>query len=253
MKNGSSLEPPNKVLVVAHRGASAYKYENTIESFEEAIAQKADMVEFDLRLTSDSKIILHHDPYILSIKGKKALIAKTSFHDLQTMAKDTGFELATFEDVLDHFGHRIKMNIEIKMNGFEETVLAQLRKYKIDNDPVISSFKKSVVNKFRQLDKNIKLGYIMGRSPANLLNIKRNPALRKFINEKIITSVHLHKDIARKSNIKKLTAEGLSVYIWTVDDEDDYMKFINYGVAGIITNKPDRLREIVEKRGAANH
>ena len=86
MLNESSNIHQDKVLVVAHRGASAYKPENSMEAIEEAISQKADMVEFDLRITSDNKIILFHDPCILTSSGKKVIIAKTCFDDLQNIA-----------------------------------------------------------------------------------------------------------------------------------------------------------------------
>jgi len=241
----------NKIMVVAHRGASAYKCENTIEAIEEAVTQKADMVEFDLRQTSDNKIILFHYPFILASNGKKIIISRTCFTDLQNSARETGHDLASFDEVLYLFKDRIRFNIEIKMSGFEETVLAMLRKYNIDNDPVISSFKKEVINNIRQLDKNIRLGYILGRSPANLLDIINKPSLMSYLDKNIITSVHLHKDIAGESIIKKLTVEGVSVYIWTVDNKDDYLKFIDYGVTGIITDTPDKLREMVDKQIAA--
>ena len=49
------------MLNIAHRGASAYKPENTLASFQKAIDLNADMVEFDIRLSKDKKIVVIHD------------------------------------------------------------------------------------------------------------------------------------------------------------------------------------------------
>ena len=50
-------------LVVAHRGASVGRRENTVEAFEEAAAQGADWVEMDVRLSADGVLVVHHDAH----------------------------------------------------------------------------------------------------------------------------------------------------------------------------------------------
>ena len=48
-------------LIIAHRGASAYEIENTLQSFQKAIELKADMIELDIRKTKDNILIAFHD------------------------------------------------------------------------------------------------------------------------------------------------------------------------------------------------
>ena len=56
-----------KQIIEAHRGASGYCYQNTIESFDKALELKADAIELDIRRTKDKKIIVVHDPTYMNI------------------------------------------------------------------------------------------------------------------------------------------------------------------------------------------
>ena len=48
-------------LIMAHRGASTEAYENSMEAFQLAVDQKADMIELDVHLTKDNQLLVHHD------------------------------------------------------------------------------------------------------------------------------------------------------------------------------------------------
>ena len=63
-------------LIIAHRGASKEAFENSFESFQLAIEQKADMIELDTHLTNDGYFIVHHDADI-KYKNKSYVISKT--------------------------------------------------------------------------------------------------------------------------------------------------------------------------------
>lgn len=57
------------ILVIAHRGASAHLPDNTIDSFDQALVEKADMIEMDVRQTADGYLVMYHDRYIPSTGG----------------------------------------------------------------------------------------------------------------------------------------------------------------------------------------
>lgn len=228
---------------IAHRGASAYAKENTLSAIEEAIKRKADMVEFDLRQTADNVIVLYHDPYIDSKEGKRLFIDSLSYSKLCELTKENGFDIATLPEVLRLFGSRIRLNLEIKTEGFEKEVLELLKKYPPLHEPVISSFKISVIKKNRILNKKVKLGVILGCYRLKLINLLMQYYIFNFVKKYNVSSIHLNSKIARKRLIEKFNHIGVSVYIWTINDIDKFKQFIKAGVQGIITDKPDLLND----------
>src|SRR5947208_10876075 len=58
---GSSSDERHAPLVIAHRGATQRAPENSLDAFEAAISARADMVELDVRLTADARLVVHHD------------------------------------------------------------------------------------------------------------------------------------------------------------------------------------------------
>ena len=117
------------VLNIAHRGASGYVRENTAEAIEKAIELGADMVEFDLRRTSDGIIVLWHDRSIPDSRGVRIPLSSISYEDLCQYANGFGFMPARFDRILMDFGSRIAFDIEIKVGGFEREIMDLLKKY----------------------------------------------------------------------------------------------------------------------------
>ena len=68
-KNPQKFYPNNRPLIFGHRGSPTYITENTIASFEKAIEQGVDGLEFDVRLSKDKKIIIFHDATLQRLAG----------------------------------------------------------------------------------------------------------------------------------------------------------------------------------------
>lgn len=232
-----------QVLNIAHRGASAYEYENTIESIEKAIELGADMVEFDLRRTADGIIILWHDPKIPDRSGKLSPISKTSIEELHLFASDHNFRPARFEDVLKRFGTRVSFDIEIKEKGFEMEVVNLLNRFPPAFEPTISSFHAKILHRFKQIDGAIKTSLIL-KSRLFKTAILGKLLLKHYILKSGAESFKLELNIANKQNISEIIKSGKSVHVWTVNNKEEMRKMIEAGVDGIITDKPDILNEI---------
>lgn len=231
-------------LNIGHRGACAYAPENTAASIEEAISRSADMVEFDLRQTADGVIVLFHDRTVATRSGRPVPVSRISFSDLSDIARAAGYRLSTFEEILQGFGPRIPLDIEIKIRGFEEKIIHLLKKYPPAFEPVISSFVPGVIERIKRLDPSIKTGLVLGYSKIPQLNIFARPVVSRLISKTGVDSVHLHRSLASKHILQKLFALGARVYIWTVNDPDEMVRLLKTGVDGIVTDTPDVLYEI---------
>ncbi len=233
-----------QVLNIAHRGASAYAYENTIESIEKAIELGADMVEFDLRRTADGVIVLWHDPKVRNRSGKWRPISKTSFDELHLFASNHNFIPARFEDVLRTFGTRIQFDIEIKKEGFELEVVNLLNRFPPIFEPVISSFHVKILRRFNQIDNSIQTSLIINNRIFKTV-ILGKLLLKQYILKSGADPIKLEFVIANKQNISEIIQAEKSVYVWTVNSKEDMRRMIEAGVDGIITDKPDILNEIL--------
>lgn len=230
-----------KILNIAHRGASAYAHENTVESVEKAIELGADMVEFDLRRTTDGAIVLWHDERVLNQNGESVPVSNISVNDLELIAKGNGFELARFDEVLKEFGSRIAFDIEIKTGGFEKEVVYLLKKFTPVFPPVLSSFKPGVIRKIKRLDCSLKTALVVGNNRIYKSRYFGRAMIRRLALKSKADSVHLNINVVSASIINELTDLGFDLYIWTVNDRKVMESLINLGVAGIITDKPDLL------------
>lgn len=235
---------PIGFLNIGHRGACAYAPENTAASIEEAISRNADMVEFDLRQTLDDVIVLFHDRTVVTRSGKRIPVSRVSYSELYDIADAAGYRLSTFEDILQEFGSRIPLDIEIKVRDFEEKVIQLLKKYPPAFEPVISSFVPGVIERIKKLDPSIKTGLVLGYSRVPYLNILARPAVSRLISRVEVDSVHLHRSLFSKHILKKLFAMGARVYVWTVNKPDEMVRLLKAGVDGIITDRPDVLYDI---------
>ena len=233
-----------KFLNVGHRGAAAYAPENTVASFEEAIARHADMVEFDIRRTRDGVIVLFHDDSIVTPKGERKPISKVTSEELSQLARVNGYELAAFEEVLKRFGSRIPLNIEIKDGGFEREVVGLLKQYKPAFEPAFSSFSPWVIARLKRIDKSLKTALIVGRMRFMGFNILFRPIMQLIVRSLGIEAMHLRGSLVSPNVVENLSRAGVTTLVWTVNDPDEMRRFLKMGVGGIFTDKPDVLYDV---------
>ncbi len=111
-------------LIIAHRGAPGYARENTIESFKKALALGADMIEFDVRRTKDHALIVYHDERIQGHPIKDLV-----FEAIRRIAANQGFDIPTVEEVLKWSKGKIKLDVELKEEGYEREVAQLISSY----------------------------------------------------------------------------------------------------------------------------
>ena len=116
MRRGVRGTPP---LIIAHRGASAARPENTLSAFEVAVAQGADMIEIDLHQTRDAALVVAHDPDLERLGGRGE-IADATLAEIRRLDAGDGQQVPTLEEVLDGFGARIPFNLELKRSSRSE-------------------------------------------------------------------------------------------------------------------------------------
>src|SRR5512139_1484804 len=145
-------------LIIAHRGSPGHAKENTIGSFEKAMASGADMIEFDVRRTKDNVLIAFHDE---SIQGHST--KDLTFGAMSQMARHQGFEIPTVEEVLKWATGKIRLDAELKEEGSEEETLELVCRYFDQDQFVITSFNDDSLRVIKERHPDIQTGLILGR------------------------------------------------------------------------------------------
>jgi glycerophosphoryl diester phosphodiesterase len=226
-----------KTMIVAHRGASSLARENTIESFKKAIGIGVDMIEFDVRRTRDQALIVHHDELM---EGKP--VKELTYDEISKMAKGHGFSTPTLEEVLKHTSGKVKLDVEIKEEGYEKEIVELLLKYFKKDQFVITSFYDSCIRKIKDDYPDTKTGLILGISKA------KNPILTRFseffphkrCREAKADFLAPHWRLLWFGFLDRAKKENKPVFVWTVNDQRKIWKMLHdERIDAIITDKPD--------------
>ncbi len=239
-------------LVIAHRGAKAYKPENTLAAYALAVAQGADMVEIDIHLARDESMPISHDA-ALERFGQAGEIAEVSLDELRAMSasafaargSDKAYEeIPVLNEVLDQFGDVIPFNLEIKTMtderpyaGLQKMIVDQVVERGLLEQTLFSSFSDPVLRELRDLCPKARLGVLVDpRAPAGI-----------FERADVIDaeSINPHFVNTNAGLVEEAHQKGLAVYVYTVDEPAQMRELFALGVDGIFSNVPDLLREVV--------
>lgn len=233
-------------LVIAHRGASACRPENTLAAFELAVAQGADMIETDLHRTRDAAVVVTHDDTLPGLGGGGA-VGEASLAEVRALDVGGGERVPTLDELLDRFGGRVAWNLELKRGaagfyeGLEESVLEAVRRRDLLERTLFSCFYDPVLARLRALEPAARIGLLISRRyPARI--VERARALGA-------EAIHPEADLVDAALVEAAHAAGLAVLVFTVDDPAEMARLLGLGVDGLFTNHPDRLRRLVD--GAA--
>jgi glycerophosphoryl diester phosphodiesterase len=229
-------------LVIAHRGASGYRPENTLAAYELAVEQRADMIEIDLHRTRDGVIVVTHDEELQGLGGRGE-IADASFREIRALDAGGGERVPTLDEVLQRFGARIPFNLELKQStrgpyaGLERETLERIERLDLLGVTLFSSFFDPVLETLRECSPEARIGVLVSaRAPERWLERARRVRAE---------AVNLWVGLATREAVAAAHGEGLAVHVYTVDERDAMQRLLELGVDGIFSNFPDRLRALL--------
>ena len=168
-------------------------------------------------------------------------VCKYYSYDMHQMVPD---HIVTLEEFLYLFGYRdLTFAVEIKERGVEEDTLNLIRKYGIADKCIFTSFDYPCLVRLRELDKEIRLGYLFEKLTAE--NLQAAADIRCF-------QVCPHVDALDREAVERLHRMGYSVRAWGIRDEEAMRRCLDAGVDGGMTiNFPDKLTEALERSAEA--
>jgi glycerophosphoryl diester phosphodiesterase len=219
------------MLNIAHRGASAYRPENTLASFQKAIDLNVDMIELDLRCSKDGQLVVIHDKTVDRTTDGKGKVCNKDLEQLKLLNAGDGELIPTLEESLNLIGGKCLINIEIAERGVAKRLIEALQPfYYMWDSIVISSFSFKELKIFCYYMPTMKVGYLSDKITVRSI---------KEISQLPIYSLNLNKQIVDEHWIKWLHSLFFKVFVFTINREEDleYMRSLN--VDGVFTDRPD--------------
>ena len=233
-----------KTKILAHRGASAYRPENTLEAFALAIEQKADGIELDVHLTQDGYVVVAHDERLERVSNGTGFINDHTLDQLKALNFNRCFpaqsacRIPTLEEVYSLVkGSPAKVNIELKTTEFMYPELPQKlirleREYAMEERVIYSSFNHYSLLAIKQIKPDAKIGLLYA------LGVVDPWVYAKYVSA---AAIHPHYAIimALPDAVRLCHENGILVNVWTVDDAKALGYMFQCGVDAVITNRPD--------------
>lgn len=242
-------------LVYAHRGGAALRPENTVAAFTHGLGLGADGIELDVRLSRDGVVVVHHDPTLeRTTNGKGRLRTYTADALAQLDAgftfrgrdgsfpfRGTDVRIPRLTDVLARFPH-VPLIIEFKDNDPElaRRTIEIVRTAGAMEHVVFGSFGARVLRAARELEPRIPTGSSQEES--------RWALYRSWVRWPLGETTYQEFQVPERSGMTRIVSPrfiaharraGLAVKVWTVDEEADIRRLVSWGVAGIISDRPD--------------
>lgn len=239
----------NKTKIFAHRGASGYAPENTLEAFELAIKQKADGIELDVQLSKDGIPVVFHDETLNRVTDGKGYLKDYTLEELKKFTVLKGrfpeydkAKIPTLKEVLELVKPAgIQVNIELKTGIYwypeiEKKTIELVNELEMQEKVVYSSFNHYSIQKVKEIEPKAECAYLYSDV---ILNVDEYAKKTKV--EGLHPAVYHVKMADFLQEYKK---SGLKVRVWTVNEKEDLKVLIQAGITAVITNYPDVAVEI---------
>ena len=228
--------------VIAHRGASGITGEdNTLRSFQTAWEMGCDMVEFDVRPTRDGALACFHDREVDGVA-----VDQLTLNELRTRS---GNDVPLLADTVKSCRNNIRLDVEVKEPGFETEILEILKNGLGYEDYVVKSFLPEVVEAIAEIDGSVRRGLLLpdckkGGEDDFICEFRRNIAQCRpdFLSPfyRLLKPWFLEQEDFR-----------LPLLVWTVNEPEIMRTLltVDADIAGIITDRPDYLLEVLNSSG----
>ncbi len=238
--------------VIAHRGESSLCPENTLAAFAAALEAGAEVIEIDVQLTADRRVVVLHDATLERTTNGRGLVGDLTLAELRTLSAGharvfgeafAGERVPTLSETLHFLAGRARLVIEIKAesaggpleDGIEALTLGDVHRAGWQRDVALLSFDSAVLERCRALDPNVPRGHLFHRAGVDEILTRAAAVAADFVlPEKSLLSPDL---------MRRLREARLHVATWLVDDPAELPGLLRYDLFGIGTNRPGALLE----------
>jgi glycerophosphoryl diester phosphodiesterase len=247
------LRPPKHPLIIAHRGAPAAAPENTLVAFREALTAGSQAIEFDVHISRDGEPVVIHDATLDRTTNGKGAVADLTLAELKQLdagswfgPESAGEKIPTLDEAIAAIPSPELLIVHLRAHSNEDdrcerAVVDAIERNEARKRTIVSHHTRHGLYRLRELDPHLRLCWIpYGGEPgpetiddAYYMGYRIiQPTLRE-VDERFVAYAH---------------ERGMWINVFWADDAKDMARMIDLGVQGILTNFPERLREVLKHR-----
>ncbi len=221
-------------LIIAHRGASGYEFENSLAAFRAARDRGADAVELDIHATADGAFVVHHGH-----RHGPTRISQTSLRDLRAVPIANGEPLPTLEEALAIIVPSMIAFVEIKNlpPSLDEKLFETIERSGAPDRVALHGFDHRVIHRLGERRPHIRRGVLLASYPMHPI---------RCLQDADASILWQHFDYVDQPLVSLVHDAGMLLYVWTVNEPDQQKRFAALGVDGLCTDFPDQAHAVLE-------
>lgn len=226
--------------------------ENSLPAFRRAVAEGYRYLETDVHATSDGVVVVHHDAVLDRTTDGTGPIAEQSWHTVRRAKVGGKAEVSRLEDLLEEFPDAY-FNVDVKSAAAVEPFVRVVRRFGAFDRVAAASFSDTRLARLRKLAGADLITSLGPRSVALLRAGGWLPFLRLgFLSRGAMAQVPVLRGrvtIVDSAFLRAARRIGVEVHTWTINDKAEMGALLDLGVHGIVTDRPDLLRDLLVERG----
>jgi glycerophosphoryl diester phosphodiesterase len=250
-------------LVIAHQGGDGLWPGDTLYAYQHAADLGADVLEMDVHMTKDGTLVLSHDETVDRTTDGTGLIEDLTLDEIKALDagcdwtadegathpyRGQGITISTLEEIFEAFpAKRMLMEIKKVSRPIDQSLCKLIQKYDMQDKVIVASFDDEALDHFRQVcpgiatsgaRNEVKTFVLLSKVGLGFLVSPRFQSLQVPAESSGIT-------IMTPAFVRAAHRRNLHVEPWTIDDPQQLQDYIDWGVDGIITDRPDVMLEIL--------
>jgi glycerophosphoryl diester phosphodiesterase len=245
---------PGAPLVIAHRGDSAHRPENTLASIASALELGAVAIEMDVQLTRDGHVVVLHDPTLDRTTSGRGDVRELTLAEVRAVSAGypgrfgdawAGERVPTLAEALSLLRERARAMIEIKAEsvtadaagGVEALTVAEVRRLGMAAEVALISFDQRAIVRARELAPEISRGRIFGHTSAEEVLEDARASGSQIVMP--------HKSQLSDALVAAVRGAGLKLATWVVDEPEELRQLKHFELYGVGSNRPGVLIDAI--------
>jgi glycerophosphoryl diester phosphodiesterase len=231
------------MLVVAHRGASLQAPEHTLEAYDLALQQGADVLEVDVRVTADGELVAIHDPTLERTTGDPRAVADVEAGEIAEL--DGRTRPPTLDTVLERYAQRTRLLLEIKdpEPASERRLAEAITRRELGDRVAVQCFDHEALRRLQRLAPEltvVALYRLTDDRDVVLAGLGEAASWASAVNCPL-------RALDGGEVVRAAARLGPAVWTYTVNDAREAERLATLGVAAIVTDAPGRIGEAVAR------
>ncbi len=229
----------------AHRGGASDNPENTMPAFQHAVDIGYTYLETDVHATSDGVLVAFHDDSLDRTTDRNGVINALPWSEVSAARVDGREPIPLFEDLMEQFPDA-RVNIDCKADSGVDALVASLKRLDCLDRVLVGGFSDARLRRFRSEfgdalctsfgPQQIAALRLAGRVPwgGEAAQVPVRQGRLTIVNERFVERAHQRR---------------LQVHVWTIDEPDEMHRLLDLGVDGLMTDRPQILKDVLIERG----